>query len=254
MGSSKRKEHEALFGINPVAEALDAGRRKIYRISIKKGLEKNKKITSIEQLARRRKIPVEFLEGTAIGKIADTQGHQGITALVSPPAYSTLEKIVARSGKSEESNPPAIAVLDGVQDPRNLGAIIRSAEALGFSALIFPDRRAVTYTPVAAKSSAGAGERINLCRVGNIAQTLVKLKEEDFSCVALEEDADEVLSAMPQGKLAVVLGGEGTGVRPLVLKRCDYSYRIPLSGKVGSLNVAAAGAIAFHVATCCPRR
>jgi len=238
------KTREVIFGVNPVTEALRAGSRIFYRIAVKQGIKSSGPIQNITDLAARKKIPVEYAPIDTVARMAGAEGHQGVAALVSPRAYVTLDRLIETARRSPR---PVVAVLDGIMDPRNLGAIIRSAEAFGLIGVVFPERRAADYTPVAAKASAGAGERIALCRVTNIAETVRRLREEGFECVALDSAAREVLGAGPEGPVALVLGGEGTGVRPLVMKRCHRAARIPLTGKIGSLNVSAAAAIAFYL-------
>ena len=234
--------HEIIFGINPIMEALKAGKRKIFRLIHKEGAQGAASATLLS-LARTKGIPVEQATMERIATLAAAEGSQGVVAQVSPPVYSSFDRLLEALAKMEN---PVVAILDGIMDPRNLGAIIRSAEAFGVAAVIFPDRRATTYTAVAAKASAGAGEHMRLCQVVNIAEAVRLLREEGFSCVALDSDAEETLAEPPAGPVAVILGGEGTGVRPLVAKRCGRSVKIAMKGKTGSLNVSAAAAIAFH--------
>ncbi|MBI5814576.1 MAG: 23S rRNA (guanosine(2251)-2'-O)-methyltransferase RlmB [Nitrospinae bacterium] len=251
MGHKHHREHErernreTIFGVNPVTEALKAGRRKFIRIIVKEGHRKGGPVQNVIEAAEQRHIKLDFVSMDEVARVAGAEGHQGIAAVVTPPPYVGLDELIKRCLASPL---PTLAVLDSVMDPRNLGAIIRSAEAFGLSGVIFPSDRAAAYTPIAAKASAGAGERMNLCMVTNIAETIRRLRDEGFACVALEEDAPGDFTKAPDGPLAVVLGGEGTGVRPLVLKRCDYAAKIPMRGKIGSLNVSAAAAIGFYVA------
>lgn len=241
----KQSAVETLFGVNPVQEALKAGKRKIFSISIKSGVNFTKPVEAILKIAEKRGIRIESVDIGTIAKRADAEGHQGVLASVSPLPHSSLDTLIERTISKKYCG---LAVLDGVQDPRNLGAIIRSAEAFGMSGVIFPNRRAASYTPVAAKSSAGAGEHLPLCVVTNIAETVRRLKSEDFFCVAFDGKAKDTYKT-PAGPVAIVMGGEGTGVRPLVQKRCDATARIPISGNTGSLNVSAASAIAFYLAS-----
>ena len=180
-----------------------------------------------------------------MARTAGAEGHQGICAQVSEPVYSGLDRVIEAAFKSQS---PTLAILDGVMDPRNLGAIIRSAEAFGVAGVMFPDRRAAEYTPVAAKASAGAGERARLCRVVNIAETVRALKGEGWRVIVLDGGAADEFAPSP-GPLALVLGGEGEGARPLVIKRAGETARIPMQGGVGSVNVSAAAAIAFYLAS-----
>ena len=239
---SRERTQDILFGINPITEAIKAGRRKIFQIIHKEGLQ-GSPAASLISLARTKGIPVTVAPMEKVAALAGADGSQGLVAMVSPPVYSSFDKLLDQLAAM---NSPIVAALDGVMDPRNLGAIIRSAEAFGLAAVIYPERRAAGYTPVAAKASAGAGEHMRLCPVVNVAEALRILRKEGFSCVALEGGAAEELGQPPAGPVAIALGGEGTGLRPLVTKRCARVARIPMSGRVGSLNVSAAAAIAFH--------
>jgi len=241
-GKERGPDRDIIFGINPIMEAIRAGKRKVFKIIHKDGIQ-GAPAASLISLARTKGIPVEHAPMERIATMAGAEGSQGIVAQVSPPVYSSFEKLAESLAKMDN---PVVAILDGVMDPRNLGAIIRSAEAFGVVAVIYPDRRSADYTAVAAKASAGAGEHIRLCRVVNVAEAVRMLREEGFNCVALDGEAPETMAAPPAGPVAIVLGGEGTGVRPLVAKRCGRTMKIPMKGKTGSLNVSAAAAIAFH--------
>ena len=241
------RNREVLYGINPIAEALRAGKRKFSRIIINKGSKMSGGLGKIADTASRKRIQVDYETRDVVAKLAGAEGSQGIVALVTPPVFIGLEKLMESSLKSDH---PALCVLDGVNDPRNFGAIIRSAEAFGIDGIIFPSRRAVGYTPVAAKASAGAGELTQLCRVTNIAETVRELRDNGYECIAFDGDASEIFqNHNPTIPIALVFGGEGSGVRPLVEKRCNQTVRIPIKGNVGSLNVSSAASIAFYIAT-----
>lgn len=239
-------DHEYLFGVNPITEAIKAGRRKFFKITVKDGAS-GKPVRTLIDFAKQKKIMVETSSIDNVAKLANADGHQGIVASVSPPVYSRFENLVTSA--LEKPNPQVIALLDGIMDPRNLGAIIRSAEAFKLFGLVFPLARAASYTPVAVKASAGAGEHMRLCRVTNMAEAARELVDNGFDVIALEGSAKQPLEISGKTPTALVLGGEGTGVRPLVIKRCSRSAKIAIPGKVGSLNVAQAAAIAFYVAT-----
>ena len=240
------RDREILYGVNPVMEALKAGRRRFYGVTVKPGHKKGGPVSDIIGLAESKKIPVDYQPVDEIAKRERIEGHQGVLAIVSPPVYVNLDSLADPSVVSQNY---ILAALDGVEDPRNLGAIIRSAEVFGVSGVIFPYDRACAYTPVAAKASAGAGERMNICRIVNMAETIRKLADDGFTCVALEEDAERDFDSAPGGPLVLVFGGEGTGVRELVKKRCGNTAKIPMKGGVGSLNVSTAAAIAFYIAS-----
>lgn len=238
------KSREVIFGVNPIMEALKAGSRRFHRIVLKKGIKKSGATAEIIDSAKRKKIEVVHADIDVVAKMADSEGHQGIVATVTPITYISFDKLLS---SLSDNNNRSLALLDGVMDPRNFGAIIRSAEAFGIDAVIFPSRRAASYTPVAAKASAGAGERMKLCQVNNIAETVKLLRDDGYECVAFDGAAQEKFTKANPGPVAVVLGGEGEGVRPLVAKRCNKTARIPMKGKIGSLNVSAAAAIIFHL-------
>jgi 23S rRNA (guanosine2251-2'-O)-methyltransferase len=238
---------EAIYGINPIIEALKAGRRKFIKIIAKEGAIKSPGLKEILDEAARRRLPVGFASIDEIANTVATEGHQGVFALVSPLPYTDFDTLLERLEKVETG---FVVLLDGVTDPRNLGAVIRSAEAFGAAAVVIPRHKAASYTAVASKTSAGAGERMTLVQVANIAESVRRLKEEaGVFAVAFEGDAQETIDKLPSGKLAVVLGDEGTGVRPLTKKRCDTTVSIPMAGTVGSLNVSAAASIACYLAS-----
>lgn len=240
------RDREVIYGVNPVMEALKAGRRRFYSVTVKPGHKKSGPVGEIVTLAESKRIAVDYQPVDEIAKRERIEGHQGVLANVSPPVYVNLDDLADPSSAPQTY---LLAALDGVMDPRNLGAIIRSAEVFGASGVIFPYDRACSYTPVAAKASAGAGERMKLCRVVNMAETIRRLADDGFTCVALEEDAEADFDSAPDGPLVLVLGGEGTGVRELVKKRCGNTAKIPMKGGVGSLNVSTAAAIAFYIAS-----
>lgn len=246
-GRREPRELETLYGVNPVMEAIAAGRRKVHKLLVKKGAAGSKAVRRILDLAGRRKIPVELAGMDAVAKAAGAEGSQGVAAIVTSYAYANFESLMERAVEKPRSGRPLLAVLDGVMDPRNLGAIIRSAAAFGFDGVIIPRRRASSYTPAAAKASAGMGERFSICRVTNVAAAVDRLRAEGFWTAALDNGAGDEFSGAPAGPVGVVLGGEGTGVRPLVKKKCGAAARIPMSPGADSLNVAAAAAVAFYI-------
>ncbi len=232
---------EILYGINPVVESIKSGRRQIFSLFLKEGVKKGGQLLD---LARQKHIQVSFHSLDKIAKLSSAEGHQGICAKVSPYPYSDFEKILSRL---EGKKSARLVFLDGVQDPRNLGAIIRSASVFGIDALVIPSSKAAQYTSSAAKSSAGAGEHTTICRVNNIATAISSAGEAGFHMVAMESNGNEGIESLRNHKkLGIVLGGEGTGVREMVKKRCSGVASIPMDGTIGSLNVSTAGAIVFY--------
>lgn len=225
-----------LSGIHPVAEAL-RGSRPLERILIAQGAG-GPRLQEIIDLARRASIPVRFEPRNSLDRMAGTSAHQGVIALGAATKYAGLEAI-ASSGM--------VVVLDGVEDPHNLGAIIRTAHAAGAGSVIIPERRAAGVTDVVAKAAAGAIEHLPVVRVTNINRTLEDLKKRDYWIYGLDERGTEEYSHVDYGTpTAFVLGGEGKGLHEQVRKHCDMIVRIPMSGKIASLNVSvAAGIVLF---------
>jgi 23S rRNA (guanosine2251-2'-O)-methyltransferase len=225
-----------LSGIHPIAEALRAG-NPLDRILIAQGAG-GARLQEIIDLARRASIPVRFEPRASLDRLSGTAAHQGVVAMGAAKKYADLETAAASK---------LVVVLDGVEDPHNLGAIIRTAHAAGAGSIVIPERRAVGITDVAAKAAAGALEHLPVVRVTNINRALEDLKKRGFWIYGLDErgttDYDRADYAHPT---AFVLGGEGKGLHEQVRKHCDLLVRIPMAGKISSLNVSvAAGVVLF---------
>ena len=226
-----------LTGINAVAEALRAS-RPLERILVAKGAG-GPRLQEIIEMARRASTPLRFEPRDALDRLAGSAAHQGVVALGAASKYVDLEDIAGSARM--------LVVLDGVEDPHNLGAIIRTAHAAGVNGIVVPDRRAVGITDVVAKAAAGALEYLPVARVGNINRALESLKQREYWIYGLDErgdqDYDQVTYNSPA---ALVFGGEGHGLHELVRRHCDALVRIPMEGKIPSLNVSvAAGVILF---------
>jgi len=220
-----------------VAEALRSN-RPLDRLLVARGAG-GPRIQEIIDLARRASVPVRFEPRAALDRVAGTPAHQGVVALGAARKYADLEDVAARE---------LVVVLDGVEDPHNLGAIIRTAYAAGAGGVIVPERRAAGITDVVAKAAAGALEHLPLTRVTNINRTLEDFKERGHWIYGLDErgtqDYDRVEYSTPT---VLVLGGEGQGLHEQVRKHCDVLVRIPMAGKISSLNVSvAAGIVLFE--------
>jgi 23S rRNA (guanosine2251-2'-O)-methyltransferase len=227
-----------LSGVNPVLEALKA-RRPFDRVVIAKGAG-GPRLQEIIDLARHAGIPVRFEARQGLERLAGTPAHQGVVALGAAKKYSELDDVTEKA--------KLVVVLDGVEDPHNLGAIVRTAHAAGAGAVVIPERRAVGLTDVVAKAAAGALEYLPVVRAVNINRTLESLKERGYWIYGLDErgnqDYDRVEYNAPT---AIVLGGEGKGIHELVRKHCDALLRIPMAGEISSLNVSvAAGVVLFE--------
>jgi 23S rRNA (guanosine2251-2'-O)-methyltransferase len=226
-----------LSGIHPITEALRAG-RPLERVLVARGAG-GPRLQDIIDLARRASVPVRFEPRPSLDRLAGSAAHQGVVALGAVKRYADFEA----AGESE-----LVVVLDGVEDPHNLGAIIRTAHAAGAGAVIVPERRAAGVTDVVAKAAAGALEHLPVTRVTNINRAIERLKERGFGIYGLDqrgaETYDQVEYLTPT---ALVFGGEGAGLHELARRHCDALVRIPMAGKISSLNVSvAAGVVLFE--------
>jgi 23S rRNA (guanosine2251-2'-O)-methyltransferase len=228
-----------VHGINSVSEALGAARSSISRIVVGRG-KGGPRIQEIIRLAKSKGVPVSFEPVDALDRKAKGQKHQGVIAEMSEVEYSSLEEILA-------GGPRLLLLVDGVEDPRNLGAVLRTAEAAGVDGVLLPHRHTCGITPAAVKTSAGAAMHLKVCRIGNVAQTLGNLKEEGFWAVGLDTKGEEGFSQLNRDlPLVLVVGGEDRGLRRLVRQNCDFLIRLPILGNVSSLNLSVAAGIAIY--------
>jgi 23S rRNA (guanosine2251-2'-O)-methyltransferase len=225
-------------GFHPVREALRAGRA-LDRVLIARGAA-GVRLQEIIDLARERSVPLRFEPREALDRASSGAVHQGVMAFGAAHVYTELDQAIRGA--------QLLVVLDGVEDPHNLGAIIRTAQAAGASAVLVPDRRAAGLTETVAKASAGALEHLPVVRVGNVSQTLQDLKKRGFWIYGLDERGSQPYGETEYTRPTVfVLGGEGRGLHELVKKHCDVLVRIPMAGAIASLNVSvAAGIILFE--------
>jgi 23S rRNA (guanosine2251-2'-O)-methyltransferase len=226
-----------LSGVHPVVEALRAG-NPLERIVIAQGAG-GPRLQEIIDLARQAKIPVRFEPRSSLDRLAGSSAHQGVVGLGAARKYADLDSV---------ADAEMLVVLDGVEDPHNLGAIVRTAHAAGAGAVIVPERRAAGVTDVVAKAAAGALEHLPVVRVTNINRALEDLKERGMWIYGLDERGTESYDQVDYAqKSALVLGGEGKGLHEQVRKHCDMLVRIPMAGKISSLNVSvAAGVVLFE--------
>jgi 23S rRNA (guanosine2251-2'-O)-methyltransferase len=236
-----------VYGMNPVRELLRAGGEGIAELWLAEGGDRPRAFAELEEGARGHGAKVRTAPRSKLDRLAGVTQHQGIVAVVADYRYREVEDILAAARTA--GKPALVVLLDGVEDPHNLGAVVRSAHALGAHGVIVPRDRAASVTPSAAKASAGAVEHLPVARVTNLVRTLEELKEAGLWTVAAVPDGDVDLASVDlKGPIALVIGGEGQGVRPLVRKSCDHAARIPMAGRVGSLNASAAAAIAIYEA------
>jgi 23S rRNA (guanosine2251-2'-O)-methyltransferase len=230
-----------LAGIHAVEEALVAG-RPLNRIIVARG-QHGGRMQKIVELARTRGVPVRFEERTQLDRAAGSEHHQGIIAFAASSAAVELEDLLAEADASR-----MLVLLDGVEDPHNLGAVVRTALAAGAAGIVIPERRSAGLTDTVARVSAGALAHLPVARVKNLARAMEQLKEAGFWLVGLDERAEKNYTDVDyKGRVAIVMGSEGAGLHELVRKRCDFVVSIPTSGPVGSLNVSvAAGIVLFE--------
>lgn len=234
-------DENIVFGRNSVKELLASG-RDIEKIFISKG-EREGSINLLIGMASERAIPIIEQERSVLDKLTCHGRHQGIVAVAAERNYCTVEDILDYAREKGEA--PFVVVCDGIEDPHNLGAIIRSAECSGAHGIIIPKRRAVGLTTTVSKSSAGALEHMRVAKVTNLASTIDTLKEKGLWIYAADMDGKEYYSTDMRGASAIVLGSEGFGISRLVKEKCDFVVSIPLYGRVNSMNVSCASAIIF---------
>lgn len=222
-----------IYGVNPVLEALRGGRRPVERIAVATGA-RIARFDELMQAAREAGVPVVRQPATALDRAVAGRNHQGVVAWAGAARYAELETVVERMAQR-----PLVILLDGVEDPHNLGAIVRTAECAGAAGVVIPERGAVGLTETVAKTSAGALEHMPVARVTNLVNAIETLKKANAWVLGLEADARTVYSDYEYtGPTALVFGGEGRGLRRLVRERCDLLLSIPLAGAISSLNVS----------------
>jgi len=231
-----------IYGINPVTEALKARGRLLEWVGVTKERH-DLRLQRIVEDCRKQGVAVRFLTRQEIERMTHDHGNQGVLAVTSAKHYYDLDDLLAEKKGSH----CLIVVLDGIEDPHNLGAILRTADAAGADGVVIPERRAVGVTGTVAKASAGASEHLRIAKVTNIARTLEELKSKNLWTVGLDERGTQSYDALDyKMDCAVVLGAEGKGMHDLVRKKCDFLISIPMLGKVPSLNVSVAAAVVLY--------
>jgi 23S rRNA (guanosine2251-2'-O)-methyltransferase len=233
-----------IYGINSVTEALKARGRAFEWIGMAKERHDLRLQRLIEE-SRKLGIPVRFVQRTELDRMAGHAAHQGVVAVTSAKQYNDLDDVIdAKRGQYS-----LIVVLDGVEDPHNLGAILRTTDAAGADGVVIPERRAAGVTGTVTKASAGASEHLPIAKVTNIARSIEDLKDRNIWTVGLDEHGKQTYDALDyKMDCAVVLGAEGKGLHDLVKKKCDFLVSIPMLGKVPSLNVSvAAGVVLYEI-------
>lgn len=231
-----------IVGRNPVFETMPYDR--IQKIFLQKGNLKGA-IEKIIRQAKEKQIPIEYVNKGFLDDLANGNAHQGVAALVASFSYANVDEILSFAAKKRED--PFLILLDGITDPHNLGSIIRTAEVAGAHGVIFPKNRSCEVNTTVMKSSAGACNHIKIAKVTNLNQTIQRLKKENiFVYAACGEAAEDYTKTNLTGKIALVIGNEGKGVSPLVQKNADARIKIPMYGKMESLNASVAAAILIY--------
>lgn len=247
--SGEQRASSLLYGVNPVEEALRAGKRQIESISILESARPDR-IKHLLELARKMRVPVHRVPRFELDRGLGDVRHQGVMAKIAAARYTDadelVESLVARVGTTD---PPLALGLDGIEDPRNMGSILRTAECAGVHGVFIPERRATGLTEVVAKVAAGALEYVPVARVTNLVRLMEQLKERNMWVVGASAEASQLYTEWDwKLPVAVFLGNEGDGLHRLVRERCDALLRIPMSGQLESLNVSVAAGVLLYEA------
>ena len=238
------RDSRIVYGRNPVRELIQNG-KPIDRIFVRRG-EYDGSLALIVALARKSGIAVSEADLSRLDALTDGGRHQGVAAVVSPMAFLTVSELLDASRQKGED--PFFVILDGVEDPHNLGAVLRSAECAGANGVIIPKHKCAPLSAVACKASAGACEYIPIAKVTNLTKAIMELKDAGLWIYAADADGIPYSSVRLTGPIALVLGSEGYGVSRLVRENCDSILSIPMHGKINSLNVSAAAAVLLYAA------
>jgi 23S rRNA (guanosine2251-2'-O)-methyltransferase len=236
---------EVLYGVHPVEEALKAGRRRFDHVEVARERD-DQRLEKLVALCRESGVRVRTEARDQLTQLAQTPAHQGVVALVHPQEFLTIEDLFApvKPGAAR-----LLLALDGVEDPQNLGALLRVADGAGVDGVLLTERRSAPLSPVAVKASAGATEHLRIARVVNLVRALEELKRRNLWIIGLDERGSSDYDQFDlTGDCVFVLGREGAGLHDLVRRTCDHLLRIPMSGGVSSLNVSAAGAVVLYEA------
>jgi 23S rRNA (guanosine2251-2'-O)-methyltransferase len=228
-----------IFGIHPVLEALESNDLGIRRILITRG-KSGKRLQQVIDRARQDGVPLQFENLEVLNRKAGVKRHQDVIAELSAIPYTDMAGLL-------ETKPQLLLLLDGVEDPRNLGGVIRTAEAVGVEGILLPQRGSCGITPAVVKASAGGALHVKICRIGNMVRAMNRLKKEGYWLVGLDLAGDEIVNQIDTtSPIAVVVGGEQRGLRRLVRENCDYLVRLPMIGKISSLNLSVAAGVLLY--------
>lgn len=233
-----------IYGIHPILESLKSGGEGIERIILARG-KKSDAVKEILAVAERKGIAVKYDERAALDRLAEGKRHQGIICLCREFIYTPLEEIISQCTHSESGG--LILILDSILDPQNLGSLIRSGHCFGATGVVIPKNRAAPVTPAVMKASAGSAGHAAISRVVNIGAAIDALKEKGFWIYGADvAKGQDIHNFDYQGRVGLVLGSEGTGLRPLVKGKCDFLITMPMAGRIDSLNVSVAGGILMY--------
>jgi 23S rRNA (guanosine2251-2'-O)-methyltransferase len=236
---------EVLYGLHPVEEAIRSGARRLDHVSIARE-RRDDRLEKVVQLCKSAGIRVTFDSRDQLTRLAKTDAHQGVLAVVRERQFLGIEDLMA---PKEESQHRFFLALDGIEDPHNLGALLRTADGAGVDGVILPERRSAPITGTVAKTSAGASEHVRVARVTNLVRSLEQLKQRHVWVLGLDERGTPDYTDFDyKTDCVLVLGREGAGLHDLVKKTCDHLLRIPMLGQVSSLNVSVAGAVVMYEA------
>ena len=237
---------EMVYGRNPVYECLRAGRRDVFGVSIARGAKERGTLAEIVALAGQRQVPVRRVDRQELDRLGKRIGHQGVVATVGGYPYVDLQDVL--SVAVERKEPPWVLLLDCLQDPQNLGTLLRTAEVAGVHGVVIPARRAAEVTPAVVSASSGASEHLRIAQVTNLVRAMETLKEHDVWIYGLEDipGSQSLWEVDLGGALGLVVGSEGQGMRRLVSETCDFVVRLPMRGHVNSLNASVAGSVALY--------
>jgi 23S rRNA (guanosine2251-2'-O)-methyltransferase len=237
---------EVLYGVHPVEEALKAGRRRFDHVLVARERQ-DERLERLVNLCRQAGVWVRQESREQLTLVAQTAGHQGVVALVRAQEFLTIEDLFTAGEQTGSAR--LVLALDGVEDPQNLGALLRVADGAGVDGVVLTERRSAPLSPVAVKASAGATEHLRIARVVNLVRALEELKRQNLWIIGLDERGTADYDHFDlTGGCVIVLGREGAGLHDLVRRTCDHLLRIPMAGRVSSLNVSAAGAVVLYEA------
>lgn len=240
--SKDKKQEDIVIGRHPAVEVLKSD-RDINKIFLQEGLSGGK-LKEIQKLAKRNKIQVSFVPKNKLDQMSDGQNHQGVIVAASPVSYATLDDLFAVAEEKEEQ--PFFIILDGIEDPHNLGSIMRTADAIGVHGIIIPKRRAVGLTGTVAKASTGAIEHVAVARVTNLVRTIEELKERGLWIFGTDVEGKDYREWRVDSPIGLVIGNEGEGLSRLVKEHVDEMLTIPMNGHVQSLNASVASSLLMY--------